>query len=70
MTLVVVANLLPSSFVSHVKELKPRYSKLMVIIALAVGKREPILTCNFVLSFTTTIILGQTATCVLSLPRL
>ena len=46
----VVANLLSSSFVSHVKEIKPKYSKLMAIIALAVGKRKRIPMCNFVLN--------------------
>lgn len=44
----VIANLLSSSFVSHVKEIKPKYSKLMAIIALAVGKRKRIPMCNFV----------------------
>lgn len=44
-----IANLPPSSFVSYVKELKPRYSKLMVIIALVVGKRKRIPMCNLFL---------------------
>jgi hypothetical protein len=44
-----IANLLPSSHVSHVRKIKPKYFKLMVIIALAVGKRKGILMCNFVL---------------------
>jgi hypothetical protein len=48
----VIANPLSSSFVSHVKEIKPKYSKLMAIIALAVGKRKRIPMCNFVFEFT------------------
>jgi hypothetical protein len=44
-----IANLLHSSHVSHVRRVKPKYFKLMVIIVLAVGKRKRILMCNFVL---------------------
>jgi hypothetical protein len=49
--ILIIANLLPSSFVSHVKELKRKYSKLMAIIALAVGKIKHIPMCNFVFEF-------------------
>jgi hypothetical protein len=48
--ILIIAYLLPSSSVSHVKELKPRYSKLMVIIALAVGKIKHTPMCNFIYS--------------------
>jgi hypothetical protein len=43
-----IANLLCSSFVNYVKELTPKYSKLMVIIALAVGRRKRIPMYNLV----------------------
>jgi hypothetical protein len=46
--ILIIANLLPSSFVSHVKELELKYSKLTVIIALSVGKIKHIPMCNFV----------------------
>jgi hypothetical protein len=49
--ILITADLLPSSFVSHVKELKLKYSKLMVIIALTVGKIKRIPMCNFVFVF-------------------
>jgi hypothetical protein len=49
--ILIIANLLPSSFVSHVKELRRKYSKLMAIIALAVGKIKHIPMCNFVFEF-------------------
>lgn len=43
-----IANLLCSSFVNHVKELTPKYSKLMAIIALDVGRRKRIPMSNLV----------------------
>ncbi len=46
-----IAYLLCSSFVNHVKEIKLKYSKLMVIIALAVGRRKRIPMYNLVLKF-------------------
>ncbi len=46
-----IANLLPPSFASHVEKLKPKYSKLLVIIALPVGKRKHIPMSNFVFEF-------------------
>ena len=49
--ILIIANLLPSSFVSHVKELRRKYSKLMAIIVLAVGKIKHIPMSNFVFEF-------------------
>ena len=46
-----IANLLCSSFVNLVKEIKLKYSKLMVIIALSVGRRKRIPMCNLVFEF-------------------
>lgn len=46
-----IANLLCSSFVNHVKETKLKYSKLMAIIALAVGRRKRIPMSNLVFKF-------------------
>jgi hypothetical protein len=43
-----IANLLCPSFVNHVIELTPKYSKLMAIIALAVGRRKRIPMSNLV----------------------
>jgi hypothetical protein len=59
--ILIIANLLPSSSVSHVKELKLRYSKLMAIIALAVGKIKHIPMCNFVFEFISPAKKGRTA---------
>ena len=49
--ILMIVNLLASSFVSHVKQLKPKYSKLTVIIALAVGKIERIPMYNLIFVF-------------------
>jgi hypothetical protein len=49
--MLIIANLLPSSYVSYVKEIKPKYSKLTVIIALTVGKIERIPMYNLIFVF-------------------
>jgi hypothetical protein len=55
------ANLIPWSFASHVKKLKPRSFKSLVIIALVVGKIKRILMYNLSLEFAITILEGHFA---------